>query len=641
MSYSSLSQYNGTYPQGYGGPLHTKTKHAEASQFNPQDAQDLPASTTGASGAVRIRGAKTGICTAFLIIILPLTAFVALLLGLVHHYRVEGGDAMSPNLGPGTKDQAGVIYVDFSATILTTVASWSSTAAPLLLTFVISLSSFPAARKLLEASRSPGGSELPTPFQFSLMLATLEKPGPSTLWELLKYRFSWKSRGSQGPAMGFLTAVLYISLFVSTLIFVTDTWLHFTTETVAFTQISPLTTIPNTSFDLINDTMQQCYNVSYPAYGELIAATSFQACTLNPAAANTFLSGNLGIPLLSNSSMDGEVKTHIDKNGTSFAYLGVPARPDLSNVDFSAHTWALSSSCTPITKDCITEIIGPEAQYNCSSIAFEGDIATNSMNQIAMQYYGGAAMSDPVQWNVSVGNPYYYAAIASVNQNTGHKRAFEQDPGIAIGLHGATIITVACSTTVWDVEYTSINGSIARFMTSPSNASMANLMLGTQSYTHVADAFLTQSFSTGAWLGNSSQDIADSFANEYSLAALSLGGSAMTPSLANEAQSRTEILVARVPLAPLYALVASNLLLFIMGLVLTIWAIGTARDDVREVQARLGVVGLVGSYFEGEAAQHPVRDIEDIFGEKSGSGERKVGIFKTPLGGWILRTRSS
>jgi hypothetical protein len=146
-------------------------------------------------------------------IIVPMTAFVALLLGLVHHYRVEGGDAMSPNLETGTKHETGVIYVDFSATILTTVASWSSTVAPLLLTFAVSLSSFPAARKLLDASQAPEGPELPTPFQFSLMLAMLEKPGASTLGKLLKYKFSWKSRNSQGPAMGFLFRVLCFGLF--------------------------------------------------------------------------------------------------------------------------------------------------------------------------------------------------------------------------------------------------------------------------------------------------------------------------------------------------------------------------------------------------------------------------------------------
>ncbi|KAI3317140.1 hypothetical protein HD806DRAFT_551106 [Xylariaceae sp. AK1471] len=554
-------------------------KYAQASQVesptfdSPQDSQGLPAPTAGAPGDVRIRGTTRQICIAFLMITVPMTAFVALLLGFVYHYRVNGGDAMSPNLGTGTRGEAGAIYVNFSATTLTTVASWSSTVAPLLLTFVISLSSFPAARKLLDATQSPEGSD--------------------------------------------------------TLIFVTDTWLHFTTETVAFTKISPLTTIPNASFDLNNNTAQQCYNVSYTEYGVMTASMTLddplQACTLNIAAANTFLSGNLSIPLLSNSSIDGEVKTYIDRNGTNFAYLGIPARTDLYNVDFSAHTWALSSSCTPITKDCITRITGPDALYNRSSIAFNGDLATNSINHMTMQYFSGAAMTDPAPGNVSVSNPYYYAAIASVNQNTGYNRNLVNDSGIAIGLHSATIIAVACNTTVWDIEYTSINGSITRFVTSPSNRSMANIMMGTQSFTHVADAFLTQSFSTGAWLANSAQDIADNFAREYSLAALSLGGGAMTPSLAMEAQFRTEILVARVPLAPLYALVASNLLLLILGLVLTVWAIGTARGDVSEVQARLGVVGL-----------RPVRHVEDIFGEKSGLGARKVGIFKTPLGGWVL-----
>ncbi|KAI0187091.1 hypothetical protein EV127DRAFT_483664 [Xylaria flabelliformis] len=173
----------------------------------------------------------------------------------------------------------------------------------------------------------------------------------------------------------------------------------------------------------------------------------------------------------------------------------------------------------------------------------------------------------------------------SVNQNNGDKAAFTSDPGIAIESFAATIVVVACNTTHWG---------------------------------------LVSQLSQGI--------IADSFATKYSLAALSLGGSAMTPSPATEAQFRMEKMVARVPLAPLYALVASNFLLSILGLVLAVWAFSTVRGDVSEVQARPGVGSLVGSCFESEAAQRPVRHVEDIFGEKSGLGARKVEIFKTPLG---------
>jgi hypothetical protein len=396
--------------------------------------------------------------------------------------------------------------------------------------------------------------------------------------------------------------------------------------------------MPNTSFSLYNDDLSQCYNVSHPLFGTIGEGDeNFWACTLNVAGANTFLTGS-GASILANTSKDGEAKTHIDRNGTNFAYLGVPTRSDLYNVDFSARTWGLSSTCTPITKECVTQMHtnGAEVHYDCSSIAFGGDITTSLVNQMNMQYYSGADMRQEAQWNVSVGNPYYYAAIASVNQNTGFEGGVGSDPEVYIALHSATVIAVACNTTVWDIEYTSVNGSITRFVTSPSNTSMANIMMGTQRYTQIADPYLTQAFSTAGWDANSAQDMADGFANEYSLAALSLGAGAIYPSASTEAQLRTNKLVARVPLAPLFALLVSNLLLLILGLILTAWAIGAAGGDVNEVQARLGVVGLVGSCFEGEAAQHPVRHVEDIFGEKSDVGARKVGFLKTPFWGWVL-----
>ncbi|KAI1177348.1 hypothetical protein F4777DRAFT_587352 [Nemania sp. FL0916] len=583
MKYNNFGKYN---------------QYAEASQSEPPTVDvthdthgvsaPTKAPTMGVSKDVRIRGATRQICLASLLITVPTIAFVALLSGLVYHYRIEGGDATSPNLESGTKGEAGVIYLNFSATTLTTVASWSSTAAPLLITFAISLSSFPAARKLLDAAQTPKGSD--------------------------------------------------------TLVFVTDTWLHFTTETVSFTQISSLTELPTVSFDLYNDGRQQCYNVTYPEYGVGFVHISDRiTCTLSIDGPNTSLLGYHGKALLLNSSLVSEVKTYMDSNETNFTYIGVPAQTGLSNVDFSAHTWALSSSCRPITEACIDSaevITSPHARFNCSPIAFAGYFGNSSTNWMTMQYFSDASMSQEAQLRVSVGSPYYYAAIASVNPRAPYSTSLPHDPGVTFGFSSSIVIAVACNTAVWDVEYTSTNGSITRFVASPSNTSMANIMMGTQWLTQVADAFLTQSFSTGAWLGNSSQDIADSFANEYSFAALALGGSAMMPSLATEAQLRTDLLVARVPLAPLYGLLASNLLIFLMGLILTIWAISAARGDVREVQARLGVVSLVGSYFEGDAAQRPVRDVEDMFAEKSGVGASKVGVFKTPLGGWILGAAS-
>jgi hypothetical protein len=217
MKYNSLTQHNVSYSPEYRGALsyYTEDNLREPTPPGfPQDTQDLPTDTTGQPGNVRIHGTMQQICIAFLMITIPMGTFVALLLGLVYHYRVGEDDVMSPNLGTGTQSEVGAVYVDLSATIITTVASWSSTVAPLLLTFAISLSSFPVARKLLDASQFPDGSRLPTPFQFSLMLATLEKPTASTLGRLLQYRFSWKQRHSQGPAMGFLSGVLCLGLFL-------------------------------------------------------------------------------------------------------------------------------------------------------------------------------------------------------------------------------------------------------------------------------------------------------------------------------------------------------------------------------------------------------------------------------------------
>lgn len=65
------------------------------------------------------------------------------------------------------QDYSRVFYVSINATKLVFISSWSSSVAPTLLGFVMSLWSFPIARRMgkLSVSERPGvGGALPTPF---------------------------------------------------------------------------------------------------------------------------------------------------------------------------------------------------------------------------------------------------------------------------------------------------------------------------------------------------------------------------------------------------------------------------------------------------------------------------------------------
>lgn len=406
---------------------------------------------------------------------------------------------------------------------------------------------------------------------------------------------------------------------------ITDTWLHFTTKTINFIQVSPNIIPSNLSFGLL----PQCTNLTTPSTG---------GCTLNPAAANTFLIGGATtLKVLGNISDTTLVKTFTAKN-EQFAYFGNTPQARLASIDYTAHSWAVQSYCTPVTSKCIDpdSTSGPGAPFNCP-FAFQGGISTTYENALLMAYFTDSSGSDNATQFGGIGNPYYFAAVASVNQNVGRMPALENDPELVSGVHGATVFVLFCNATVYDLEYTSINNTITRFIAKPSNISTVNIIQGSQQYTYVGDPNLLQASSI-AGFSNTSQEIADQFALAYSQTALGAASSAFTPQPAIESQLRTDMLVARVPKAPLVCLLLSNLLLATLGIVLTIIAFFAVRGETGEVQARLSIPALVAAQFEGNRVREGVESVEDLFEERKGVRGPRIGVTRTAEGEWTFGT---
>jgi hypothetical protein len=215
--------------------------------------------------------------------------------------------------------------------------------------------------------------------------------------------------------------------------------------------------------------------------------------------------------------------------------------------------------------------------------------------------------------------------------------ALQNDPELVSGVHGATVFALFCNATVYDLEYTSINGTITRFITKPSNISTVNIIQGSQQYTYVGDPNLLQASSI-AGFSNTSQEMADQFALAYSQTALGAASSAFTLQPAIESQLRTDMLVARVPKAPLVCLLLSNLLLAALGIVLTIIAFFAVRGETGEVQARLSIPALVAAQFEGKRARDRVESVEDLFEERRGGRGPRIGFIRTVEGVWTFET---
>lgn len=99
------------------------------------------------------------------------------------------------------------------------------------------------------------------------------------------------------------------------------------------------------------------------------------------------------------------------------------------------------------------------------------------------------------------------------------------------------------------------------------------------------------------------------------------------------------MIVAKVPKAPLGCLVAANLLLAVLGILLTIMALLVLNNNVGDVKARLDIPALVATHFETNRGDKPVKNIEDMFEEFNGQAGPRVMAAKTALGCWRLERR--
>jgi len=126
----------------------------------------------------------------------------------------------------------------------------------------------------------------------------------------------------------------------------------------------------------------------------------------------------------------------------------------------------------------------------------------------------------------------------------------------------------------------------------------------------------------------------------FSRASLSVGASTLQPNDAIIAQERSTKLVTRIPKAPLYTLVLANMLFVALGIALAVLAIARSGGEVREIQARLSIEGLVADIFEGRRAKERVESIDDLFEEKYGQESTRVVIRNSARGGYEYQTLS-
>ena len=91
-----------------------------------------------------------------------------------------------------------------------------------------------------------------------------------------------------------------------------------------------------------------------------------------------------------------------------------------------------------------------------------------------------------------------------------------------------------CNSTLYDIQYNSVNGAVTRFVTTPSNISTTNLWQKSIQISGLGTDQLKQAASLTVF-SNSAEELADGIALAFSKVALAVGSQSVRPQPALEA----------------------------------------------------------------------------------------------------------
>ena len=570
------------------------------------------------------------------VIVLPILLLSAVLLGMVFGFRVHTAPSLfqspaSPDLTSG----GAYLLVNYSATRLVFLASWLSTLAPILASFVMVLWSLRTARTIRAASDGSHYTHLPTPYQLSLVVG-LTLASTERLRRYIGYVFS-KNSSSIPPVLHHAALMLALSVLLAIAVFLGDTALHYTTNTVQFDQV---VAVPQPSHAFGRGLSTQCLNFNrtsnfcYPCTLDLEEEQEVMAAQSNEA-----------FFLQHNTSTQSEIRIIGDdtlKNG-DLAILTPQAQNLPRGIEYRGSTIGVSTQCLPISSQCnmwANGVDGTHTQFNCSANFFGllgkapniSEIYTKAQDpdvppldwkpspNLQYGYFSDPQLNVPyntIGYNPQTGdpdpdlpcmsddqlvNPVYLGVAGrfSVNSESAGSN-LTHDTGLWHGAQNPYVdFILNCAYTTYDVNYTWVNGAVADIIFSPSpNGSVAEMYHGSRAYTTVTGgAYDLQDAISLAALADTSHALAAVWANQHSIRVLADIGALTTTRTNLAEQVRTPMLVAKISQIALAVLVGCSLAYALLGLVLAVVAYRASSVDVRDLAARLSLAGLTAAAFD-------------------------------------------
>lgn len=597
---------------------------------NPSPSQSLLSSRKNVGGMRRDTGY---LILASIVLSLPLVAISITLLIMLFHYSVRHNQIVPSEFQAGVEaDESGVYYTTISSTSFVLVTSYSSTFATLTIGLFMSLLSYPIAQRFLKDSTARSVRQLPTPYQLGLLIGCLNG-NTITLWRWLKY--SWtrfpKKRINAMQHVAYIFLIVNVIAYPayvtasnpSLLILGVDTWLHYATKTVQFQQ----TSLPESMHTFGRGLSEYCLSLPNtstsggtslapsPFASEMFIPNPLPPCSVVNASGSGIVGADEAFNTVHNLSSTNQLMTAIN-NSTTYVFLGDAQAPD--NIGFTASSIAVNVNCSSILDQCVdpSDLSTFSYPFNCTGGAFSGNLISSGSN-FYMDYFNDSSLTQKQDdYARYPSNPFYIGLAAQYPTST-------QSGGVG------TLI-LSCEVMVYNANYTWLNNGVHRFgPLSLANASMAGILAAPESALFAAEpiSFVQEKLSLLRFV-TESQELYDKISVILGQMSLGYAVGVFSPRTNFAEIVQESFLVSRIPAIPVYILLALNGLYVCVAISVVAAALFLSRSqDVREVQSRLSVMGVLAQIFETVELDGRAEKVEGLFEElRDGDGSAAVLI---------------
>ncbi|KAL8860592.1 MAG: hypothetical protein Q9178_002945 [Gyalolechia marmorata] len=195
---------------------------------------------------------------------------------------------------------------------------------------------------------------------------------------------------------------------------------------------------------------------------------------------------------------------------------------------------------------------------------------------------------------------------------------------------------LSCTTTLSDVSYFMVNGSLTvntwtAMNSSASHAFVSNLHLDLGP----GSVLLQRGLHAFMLTADTSDDITSGWATTYDKTILAQGIPMLVGRPPLRVVQRITTQVTRIPRAPFITLISLALLYSALGTCLMIAALIAVRkgQGVEDVQARLSTLAVVAESFESPGWSDDAKDVDMLFAERRGEPTRRVALARRQDGG--------